>query len=1204
MKPSVLAALAVPFLAFASSAAPTSAQGATDYLNFESPQVKPIAVGRVGTQDLVMVCNTPDNTVELYDITSNPDSPVFVARVPVGLEPVSVVYHRFTSPPRNMLYTANWLGDSVTYVELFETAGEIDFSVLGERTVVGHIAGFAGQTHVHAFGADPLSHLLRGDDEPMHLAVLDHGAASTLIVTKRTGSSYSRVPAFDPAALPPSAKANDGSCVTFGGANVIVTAGANASYVPLAASGTGNGQFPLGHAPAATGSASRLLALKEPHTVLARPGQSEFWILGHQGGGSKIAHSLEITAGSGTLPLPRFDFDLWGIRYASDCTTEPTYFNVRGLGTTNFNMAFSPDGAGLYVVGTDALNDIEGNVDLLGEETGFVKTMIHRVQVSDFGVVPSPRIDPKDLNLGPGGLAVDGADSLAHATDVGVYRPPESSVDSVFVVAFNSDRFGILEYDTATNQFSEPRRCDIAAIDRFPNVLGVQGAAGPRGLAVFDPARFDPAKGPEDVRVYVLNRLDNTFVVIDPRIGSTLDPVAGTPIPLALDPVPAHIRNGQRFLYSTQFSQSRFVSCASCHVDARSDQIQWRLSVDADPIPLLPPPGDIRVVEAFQTLLSAAEALASEGMPADAHAANPKGPMVTQSLQGLLNFEVLGTLFEDPTGNVVDDLVSNAPYHWRGDKESFRHFNEAFVNLQGMPFIDNPGEEPDGGLRALSLSGYNENRSYETFINSIAYPPNPLQPRERSFSGEPFDPDVATSGTLGQRGLMVFHEGRTSQFDGRSCVQCHFLPEGSNNRISCFVDGQDTTDPEGTGVTGVLGDGIRQPTETAALRGLTQKDGALQLNGLVPPPGLPPLIRILTGDRGTGREGLRGHTRSEFFRDVTSLPVADRNAVGVFLREIDHGVAPVVGLVAVIPGQPAELALMEEQAREANCGIAVYGEILDPVAGTPVKRRWWYRFDDAQTQVYAEDGGGVLTSTALVALTASPGGRLIFRAVPLGSERRIATSGTLPIVVAPVPGFVRIVGTTPNTAYERVPELLRNWRPGIAPTDFSWSPPGATGDQLVEPLSLRAVRAFQLALEDEGVLVNHDAPRRLQVVGEGLEQGARIRLKVPDTAGILRTMILPVHPTDEELSSGEMIWETAVEFDPLALYMLMLGGPADPEVQCVLRNDDEPGFVSDADLVTRCAPSAAGVTYALDAQNAGQTWASQPPTSIPYPKLP
>jgi hypothetical protein len=68
--------------------------------------------------------------------------------------------------------------------------------------------------------------------------------------------------------------------------------------------------------------------------------------------------------------------------------------------------------------------------------------------------------------------------------------------------------------------------------------------------------------------------------------------------------------------------------------------------------------------------------------------------------------------------------------------------------------------------------------------------------------------------------------------------------------------------------------------------------------------------------------------------------------------------------------------------------------------------------------------------------------------------------------------------------------------------------------------------------------------------------------------------------------------------------MLMLGGPADPEVQCVLRNDDEPGFVSDADLVTRCAPSAAGVTYALDAQNAGQTWASQPPTSIPYPKLP
>src|SRR5262249_47924113 len=100
---------------------------------------------------------------------------------------------------------------------------------------------------------------------------------------------------------------------------------------------------------------------------------------------------------------------------------------------------------------------------------------------------------------------------------------------------------------------------------------------------------------------------------------------------------------------------------------------------------------------------------------------NGKGPMITQSLQGLLNFEVAkGT-----------SLVTNAPYHWRGDKPDFQAFNEAFVGLQGLPDLNDgdPSTEPNAGVTAQEMDQFTE------FINSINYPPNPLEPRTRVYEG-------------------------------------------------------------------------------------------------------------------------------------------------------------------------------------------------------------------------------------------------------------------------------------------------------------------------------------------------------------------------------------------------------------------------------------------------------------------------------------
>src|SRR6267142_1587346 len=64
-----------------------------------------------------------------------------------------------------------------------------------------------------------------------------------------------------------------------------------------------------------------------------------------------------------------------------------------------------------------------------------------------------------------------------------------------------------------------------------------------------------------------------------------------------------------------------------------------------------------------------------------------QGPMTTQTLRGL---------------NTLD------PFHWRGDRTNFTHFNGAFASLLG----------------GSTLSATNMN-AYRDFINTIRFEPNP-----------------------------------------------------------------------------------------------------------------------------------------------------------------------------------------------------------------------------------------------------------------------------------------------------------------------------------------------------------------------------------------------------------------------------------------------------------------------------------------------
>ena len=65
-------------------ATPAAAQ--TDFITFESGQVRPLLMTPDG--NTVLALNTPDNTLEIFDVGAA--GLVFAASVPVGMEPVAV----------------------------------------------------------------------------------------------------------------------------------------------------------------------------------------------------------------------------------------------------------------------------------------------------------------------------------------------------------------------------------------------------------------------------------------------------------------------------------------------------------------------------------------------------------------------------------------------------------------------------------------------------------------------------------------------------------------------------------------------------------------------------------------------------------------------------------------------------------------------------------------------------------------------------------------------------------------------------------------------------------------------------------------------------------------------------------------------------------------------------------------------------------
>lgn len=237
-------------------------------------------------------------------------------------------------------------------------------------------------------------------------------------------------------------------------------------------------------------------------------------------------------------------------------------------------------------------------------------------------------------------------------------------------------------------------------------VAQINVGQGPTGLALSG----------DGSRLFVLNKFDGSISVLD-----TAAKAETARVPF-FDPTPSSVKLGRPFLYATHSNSGLGqVSCASCHIDGRTDFLGWDLGNPAGTVKLFN--------ESCRT-------------PTCNNWHPMKGPTVTQSLQG---------------------IVGTEPFHWRGDRENLAAFAGAYVSLQGAD------AEPDAADMQL----------FEDFVATIQYPPNPNRNIDNTFPAS-----LPTAGnTTGNpaTGLNLFTTRQV--LPGLTCNGCHQLPDGTTGQI-------------------------------------------------------------------------------------------------------------------------------------------------------------------------------------------------------------------------------------------------------------------------------------------------------------------------------------------------------------------------------------------------------------------------------------
>lgn len=638
------------------------------FVAFESVQFRPMALSQSGKH--LFVVNTPDNRLEIFDLTS--ELPRLVESVPVGLEPVAVAARK-----PNEVWVVNHLSDSVSVIEL-----GYPYRARVKRTL--HVGDeprdivFGGTSNSLAF----ISTAHRGQNSPYtdpgnpgELTTSGIGRTDVWVFDTNNlgagaGGTALDVMTFFGDSAGPLARSADGSRIYVG---VFKSGNATTTLAEQLVCNGGANAAPC--APSA-GEAVAPGGLPAPNSdVNGTPAREAGLIVRNRGNGWRDELGRDWSS------MVRFDLpDLDVFRIDIQSNVPQASAAYAGVGTVLFGMAVNPSNGRLFVSNTEARNEIRfggtrsGWFSNLSTVNGkFVQSRITVIDPASATVTPRHLNKHIDYSVVP---SPSGVKERSLATPMGLTFNADGT--KLYVAAMGSDRIGV--FDTA--QLESDSFAPSAAAQ-----IPVSGG-GPTGV-VLDPARD---------RLYALTRFDNAVSVI--ALGSGTE-IAHLPMP---NPEPATLRNGRRFLYDARLTSSNGeASCAGCHVGGDKDELAWDLgdplgSVVANPNPFIARPG-VAPPPVFHSM---------------------KGPMTTQTLRGMNNHGPMhwrgdksGAL--DAGGSAFDEAAA------------FRQFNEAFVSLQGreselsstemQTFTEfalqltpppNPVRNLDDSLTPMQLAGRND----------------------------------------------------------------------------------------------------------------------------------------------------------------------------------------------------------------------------------------------------------------------------------------------------------------------------------------------------------------------------------------------------------------------------------------------------------------------------------------------------------------
>jgi len=932
-----LRALALSLSALLGAAASQAAS--PPFIAFESGQVRPLAQSPDGTK--LYAVNTPNNTLDIFRITGT--GLELITRVPVGLEPVAVA-----TRGDNEVWVVNHLSDSVSVVSLDGVPHVSRTLLVGDEPRDIVFAGsparaFITTAHRGQQRTDPSLANVPGSGDPQ-LTTASVGRADVWVFNPASlgntvGGTPLRIMSFyadTPRALAVSPDRNTVYVAAFKSGNE--TSSINEQLVcdsfelkqPCLVEMKLMPGGRLGPQTNAEGKPAPKAGL-----IVKYNRATKHW--------EDIVGRNWDNAVSFTLP----DKDVFAVD-ANKLTEKVAYQHV---GTTLFNMAVNPVTGALYVSNTEANNmtRFEG-AGKFGGSTVQGKIALARVTViSGSNVLPrhlNKHIDYSKLVTDPGFDTTAKNHSLSMPLDMAVTKDGRT----LYVTAYGSSRIGV--FNTAeleTNTFN-PRTASA-------NYIDVSGG-GPSGVVL------DEARG----RMYVMTRFDNAVKVIN--LATRLE-VAQAALN---NPEPANVIAGRPFLYDAKRSSANGeASCASCHIFGDSDDLAWDLGDPDGVVTKSPIPGkftgDIQFPIA-KIIFGVKNKINGSDDPKDFHPM--KGPMITQSLRGMVN---------------------SGAMHWRGDRSngafgisakdsnlSFKNFSVAFAGLLGNPA---PMSEADM-------------QTFANFQLAVEMPPNPIRKLDNSLTAAQKRGSDFYFGSRPSDGFKIIGSDGTSLTPNNNCNGCH------------------TVDPA-QGMYGTGGDqsfeGISQIVKVPQLRNMYAKVGRFGS------PATPFTTAPATGHLG---DQVRGYgfvhdgtadTLAHFFTVRVFQPTlnsgfpilnpdATRRDVSDFMHAMDSDMAPIVGQQVTLSATNAvdtspRLSLLIQRAKTPFVSKQMGGQVTEcDLVAQAVEggARRGYVLDAGSGNFVAADGSQ-RSESSMRALSSVIGQEVTYTCAPPGSGRRLAFGG-------------------------------------------------------------------------------------------------------------------------------------------------------------------------------------------------------------------